>query len=120
MIMSPTACECSEDEGPCEAHVEILAQREGASARTADALCEVFILDALDIDPQVLSPYGREVFTEVQAALADATWIEDPDLADALRDLCNQVESHLADLYVRWDDGYTIARIIGGPLKEES
>ena len=110
-------CECNEDFGPCEMHCDILAQREGASLRTGDELALVFIDDALDIDADVLSPYGREVYNEATEALSKERHIEDADLAEALHDLARQVESHLG-LWVTWEDGYVIARVTGGPLAD--
>lgn len=103
-------CDCSDEYGPCEQHCEMLVTREGASHRTADELARVFIDDALNLGAE-LSPYGQGVLEKVDAAFeADGSWITDPDLAEALRDLSFQVEQYLADLVVTWDDGYTIVR----------
>ena len=113
-----TCADCSEDEGPCEAHSEILAQREGASLRTGDELALVFIEDALGIDPEVLSPYGQMVYGEAREALASERHIEDPETADALSDVVHQVEAYLG-LWVTWNDGYVIARVTGGPLADD-
>lgn len=114
------ACDCT-DEGPCEEHCEILAQRVGASNRSADELCVTYLYDALSIDPDVLSPYGRDVLraadADLQASGPFTSWLEDPDLADELRDVVHQVESDLG-LWTIWDDGYVILRLTGGPYFE--
>lgn len=88
--------------------------REGASQRTGDELGEQFILDALSLDPQVLSASGRVVFDQAQLALSEASHIDDDDLRDALNDLVRQVESHLGDHVVVWNDGYTIEPYVEG------
>lgn len=123
-----TACDCSEDYGPCEAHAEVLAQREGASLRTADELCAVFIgdVDALLAEAGVTPDAG------MVAAVGDAEaywnacpsggWApiggaDDYPLADALRDALTFAEQSLPEgVYVWWDDGYVISRVTGGPL----
>lgn len=101
-------CECSDEYGPCEAHGTVLAQRVGSSNRSADELVLVFLDDALGIDPECLSPYGRSIKDEAEAPDAwEGSWLRDPGLADALRDVSAQVESYIAP-WVIWDDGYTI------------
>lgn len=114
-------CDCSEEYGPCEAHGVTLAQREGASLRTGDELGLVYIGDALSIDPSALSAYGQETYKEAAAALAESSWIDDADLAEALTDLTHQVEAYISDtdLQTFWEDGYRIVRITGGPLLED-
>jgi hypothetical protein len=102
-------CECTEEYGPCEIHGETLVSREGASLRTADELCALFIEDALSVGAE-LSVEGAQILYDANEALSESSWIEDPDLAEALRDLVNQVESYIADLTVVWDDGYRIIR----------
>lgn len=106
-------CECSDEFGPCESHGTVLAQRAGASSRSADELVNVFLHDALDIQPDVLSPYGVDVLARMDAALAEldpfTSWIEDVDLADEAREVAWQVESAL-DAWTIWDDGYIIVR----------
>lgn len=118
-----TECDCSEEYGPCEMHCVQLAQREGASLRTADELCLVYLDDALGIDPECLSPYGLDVKLRAETALRElsdacmSNWLDDHQLADELRDVCWQVESHL-DAQTYWEDGYRIVKITGGPLLE--
>lgn len=108
-------CDCTEEYGPCEGHGVVLAQREGASLRTADELCVLFLDDALSIDPACLSPYGLDVKTRAEAALEashDAhlsSWLDDADLSDELRNVVGQVESYL-DAWTFWDDGYRIVQ----------
>lgn len=120
-------CECSEEYGPCELHTDVLAQREGASTRTADDLAYVFLTDVVGI----LEAEGRPV--PAQLAEAVAYWTED-DLWDdnmgcrwvketveaEIHDDINTGESALYDIgaSVWWDDGYVIARITGGPLSD--
>lgn len=101
-------CDCTDEYGPCEDHGTVLAQREGASLRSADELAVVYLDDALGIDPDCLSPYGRQVKADAEAGF-DGSWIGDPDLADALRDVVSQVESHL-DAWTVWNDGYVIVK----------
>lgn len=110
-----TDCECSEEYGPCESHCDVLAQREGASLRTGDELIALYLDDALSIDPECLSPYGRDVKARVDAALAESSWLDDSDLGDELYSVRDQVESSL-DAVTYWDDGYRIVKITGGPL----
>jgi len=132
-----TDCECSEDYGPCSDHSEVLAQREGASTRTADELLAVFIGDVSDI-------LGRRITERDASDVADAYWTVtdnaggwiDHDhspvvigtdveatsmdvLGEALRDAATYgAEGALSDVgaVVWWDDGYVISRTIGGPL----
>lgn len=121
-----TACNCTEDYGPCEAHSEVLAQREGASLRTADQLLVTFVYDCLAIDPECLSPNGREALRLAEDALDRdpimGGWLEDgaagsaEDVREALADLARQLEGYFADLWITWEDGFVIARVIGGPL----
>ncbi len=129
-MMSATECECSEEYGPCEDHSEVLAQREGASTRTADELLAVFIGDAIDImegEEDLIA--GALIGT--WSAVADAYWKACPNggwapiaegdaytLSEELADTANVVESYLPAL-VYWEDGYVISRITGGPLLEE-
>jgi hypothetical protein len=108
--MTDYVCDCSDEFGPCEAHGTVLAQRVGSSNRSADELSLVYLNDALDIDPECLSPYGRQIKAEAEAADAwEGSWLKDPDLADALRDVTDQVESYL-DAWTVWGDGYVIVR----------
>lgn len=106
-------CDCSEEYGPCENHGTVLAQRDGAALHTADELCIVFLDDAQGIDPQCLSPYGKDVLARAEADMQahESSWIEDPDLADELRDVVSQVESYIGpDVQTYWEDGYRIVR----------
>lgn len=114
-----TECFCT-DELPCEAHMQVIVAREGASLRTADELTLQFIEDALDTaraesEPIDLAPWGHDVLGKARTALADESWLEDRDLGDELRELANQVESELSGLAhgglaVHWDDGFLIYR----------
>jgi len=121
-----TECECSEEYGPCEDHSEVLAQREGASLRTADELLAVFIGDVEDI---IGRPVTEHDASAVAAEYWEATdnvggWVDCdrfPDLAEALHDAATYgAEGALpADVWVWWEDGYVVSRITGGPLLEE-
>jgi hypothetical protein len=114
-------CECSEEYGPCEEHGVVLAQREGGSTRTADELSLAFIADALDIDGEILSPYGRDVVARCEAdlmrSLGQSRWLDDVELQDELASVAYQVEAAL-DAQVYWEDGYVISRVTGGPLSD--
>jgi hypothetical protein len=117
--VSPTFdCDCSEDYGPCENHCEVLAQREGASTRTADELIEVLCLDLIGCGAEV-SPWGQDVLNRVAAALDDnrrmgVAWLPQGDKGDHMRrelvSLADQLESYVADLWVIHDDGYQIVK----------
>ena len=116
-------CGCSEDYGPCEDHSEVLAQRDGASTRTADELLAVFISDAEDITGRPITGHDASA---VAAEYWDATdnaggWVDHdrfPDLAEALHDAAIYgAEFALPEgVCVWWEDGYVISRITGGPL----
>jgi len=112
--------DCSEEYGPCEKHSELITSREGASLRTADELCELFIEDAVALGAE-LSAYGRVIQARVNDKLSNESWLEDADLAEELRDVTNQMETELSTLgySTYWDDGYRIIRVTGGPLAEE-
>lgn len=115
--MDTFECGCSWDDGPCEEHGDVLAQREGASLRTGDELALGFIADALGIGGE-LSPYGRDIYEQAGEALSGESWIEDEELADALTDLVRQVEASLG-YWVTWGDGYRIVRVLPGtPLDD--
>lgn len=119
-------CECSEEYGPCENHGEELAQREGASVRTADELLAVFIGD---VEGVIGRPIAEHDASAVAAEYWTATdnaggWIDHdrfPDLAEALHDAATYgAEAALpAGAHVWWEDGYVISRITGGPLHAE-
>ena len=125
------ACECSEGDGPCGGHSDVLAQREGAAVRTADELCAVFVGDVA----AYLADAGIDPDAGMLAAMADADaywtvcpsggWapVEDPDaysLSEALADAVRFAEQALpSGVCVWWEDGYVISRITGGPLLDE-
>lgn len=118
-------CECNEEYGPCEAHADYLFIREGASTRTGDELMAQFIADCLAIDSSCLSPQGHAWLKEAEVALeagrdpvSGVAWIseDDDDKRENLAELARQVEAYFADLYVTWEDGYVITRVVGGPL----
>jgi len=127
--MNEQQCECSEDYGPCEDHCTVLAQREGASCRTADELAFVFLCDAEDILRS--NSGGAPDADRVRAMLneySDAEWsrpdvcgwLEDADVAQALHDDVNMVESWLS-AWTLWDDGYSIVVPTGDcPLLDSS
>lgn len=118
-------CDCDPGEMlPCEQHMDVIAQREGASARTADDLLGVWVYDALSVDGVEVSPWGQSVIDSYEAALASndshgCRWLPDGDEGEGLRDdmetLRSQLESSLASLdqpvYTHWDDGYVMYRI---------
>lgn len=116
-------CECSEDYGPCEDHCIVLAQREGASTRTADELSYVLIMDVIGASEadglkrsDVLSPYGESVIEDVEKAWTDGSgWLDDRELADALYDVAHQVED-ASDYWIIHDDGYVMVKVTGGPF----
>lgn len=133
--MDEIECECSEEYGACEEHSEVLAQRDGSSARTADELSLVFLWDALDI----IRDASPDVFTQelAQRVSIKAThyaeacewsgnrgkgigWMEDADDAEALHDDVTMVETWLpANVHATWDDGYVIRKVTGGPFFSE-
>lgn len=124
-----TTCDCTEEYGPCEQHSELLVSREGASLHTADELVALFISDAVGVGVE-LSPWGKDVLSRAQEALAANTsmgvsWLPETEDGEALRDelatLQYQVESELAslELSVYWEDGFRILKLTGGPLTEQ-
>lgn len=126
--MTDTCSECSEDCGPCPAHVEILAQRDGASSRTADELAAVFVGDVEALRPDV-RPYDAAMADAVDlaadywGACPSGGWAPLPaddtyPMGEALSDAIYAGEAALVDLglEVWWDDGYIIGRVTGGPL----
>lgn len=138
METEETVCECSEEYGPCEDHAEVLAQREGASTRTADDLVYVFLTDVLAIaeDPDIWQGYDADMSHQRDKLAAmvefwgdDALWEDnmgvrwldvnrDETLPEPLQDHVQLAEHMLADLglSVWWEDGYVISRVTGGPL----
>lgn len=124
-------CGCDPDEMlPCEQHMTVVAQREGASQRTADELASVFIHDAVGAGV-VLSPWGRRFHAEYDEALEGSrlwgvSWLPENSegLADDMTTLISQVETDLFTMddpiYVHWDDGYVMFRLTADcPLREE-
>lgn len=127
--MTDYDCYCSTDEGPCEEHMTVEVIREGSSLRTADELLSVFVWDATSLGVE-LSPWGKSTLTRYDEALADnerhgVAWLPDgmEGLHDDMMGLVYQVETALAtgdrSLEVRWDDGYVIYEVTGGPLEED-
>lgn len=110
-------CECSEDFGPCELHCEYLVTREGASLRTADELCLLFLEDAGSLEPLAIPMSARELVLECEEDMQESgsSWLTDVDLADALRDTVQVVESRMTHS-VYWEDGYVILTVTGGPM----
>lgn len=132
-------CDCSEEYGPCEDHSEVLAQREGASARTADELAFVFLDDVLAIvqssddvtKMQVRADDYRRLRNDVAYWSEDEHWTDnhgvrwldvdrDVNAPDRLMDALYHAASVLSDIDLMswWEDGYMIARITGGPLDQ--
>lgn len=115
-------CECSEDFGPCERHMTVLAQREGASTRTADALALVFLYDVADLIDDARGFKDIKARDIADGWRDDATWSgthpgdgwiehEDDDHAE-IGDDVSMVETWLpGDMWVAWDDGYVISRM---------
>lgn len=123
-------CECSEEYGPCEDHCEVIAQRGGASSRTADELVYVFLGDVFAIAESEEFPTDVTKLADAIAywddeALWDDTmgcrWVRD-DVDAEIHDEIAVGESVLADmgLTVYWEDGYVISRVTGGPLVDEN
>lgn len=120
-------CECDEDYGPCEAHIEVLVQREGGNTRTADELNSVFISDAVDLGV-VLSADDAACTEIIDSLLEEDHWLpldENDDWVVTLIDIRGRVESALYELYasrdehlfVNFEDGYVIGKILpGSPL----
>ena len=117
-------CDCSPDDGPCEAHMETVVMRMGSAAYSADELCVRFIHDAVSIGAE-LSATGAATLRELDDESAwEGSWLRDPELADAMRDLTWQLESDIATLddgpfHVTWDDGFVIYKLTGGPLADD-
>ena len=101
---------------------DVLAQRAGASNRTADELASVFIDDVvciirgLKVDGQPIHMEDQShivIPADVQAAMADADahgWCDNADNGQLLSDFIHTAESWLGDfgMMVVWDDGYNI------------
>lgn len=125
-------CDCSEDWGPCEDHMDVIAQREGASTRTADDLVYVFLTDVLAAaeDPEIRQ--GAEVnlrglrtsltYWEKETRWTDnygCRWVSEEEPSE-IHDEIPLGEGILAalGLSVNWEDGYVIYRLTGGPLAD--
>lgn len=130
--MTTITCDCDPDEMlPCEEHMVVLAQREGASARTGDELLSVWVHDAVFFRGVELSPWGRDLLSRYDAALESnrrfgVAWLPDGRqvLAEEMDTLRNQVEVSLALLdepvYTHWDDGYIMYSLTEDcPLRED-
>jgi hypothetical protein len=117
-------CECSEDYGACEDHRDVLAQREGASSRTADDLMYVFLTDVLTCAEGSDIRQGAETnLIPLRRALYywgsekrwndnhGCRWVKETE-PNNIHDEMSVGESVLADLglSVDWDDGYVISR----------
>lgn len=124
-----TECECSEEHGPCEDHMEVYAQYEGSSTRTADELTDVFIQEAIAAGV-VLSETDAKDHERLSAMLdgtMDNRWLPTTEDAafsesDTLREIMQNAESGLYELgySVTWDDGFWIYKILPGcPLLED-
>lgn len=106
-------CECSEEYGPCEQHGNVLAQREGASSRTADELVYVYVLDCFAILEQEPTPVAADILRRVEEDWENqddtygVLWIQDEELEDELRDLAHQMESTIG-AWTYWEDGFVI------------
>lgn len=123
-------CDCTEEYGPCENHCEVLAQREGASTRTADDLLLVWLMDARDIVRET-TPWLDDVIRRADEMLAaedhyGCRWLPADERGERMRDEMTtaqwQLETSLATMdepaHTYWDDGYVISRTTGGPLHE--
>jgi len=109
-------CGCSDEYGPCERHGDTLVVREGASLHTADELAMILIEDLQSVGAE-LSPWGVEQRDRLAKQLEtdrDSTsgvaWFAFPEDAEAARDLADQLEGYVADLWVVHEDGYRIVR----------
>lgn len=129
--MTTITCDCDPDEVvPCEEHMDLVAQREGASARTADELRSVWVHDAVAAGAE-LSPWGRDLLDGYDSVLESnrrygVAWLPDGHqvLAEEMSTLVFQVECSLATMdnpiYTHWDDGYTLFRLTPDcPLRDE-
>lgn len=119
-------CECNENYGPCEDHMNVLAQREGASSRTGAELALVFLCDVqaiLEADgrgttriDEMLSYWGED--HRWNRHMGVETLVDSENDSEALRDDVELAEGMLGDVgaNVYWEDGYVISRTTGGPL----
>lgn len=104
-----STCDCTYDYGVCDKHGTVLAQREGASARTTDELCALFLADAATlVDAERIAQA-----TALAGTYSDVTgWCEDADTAESLYDAVYMVESWLRiGIVTFWDDGYRIVQV---------
>lgn len=113
------ACdECSDEYGPCEEHGEELAQRAGASSRTADELLAVFVADVRGIREAAGLPVA-ELDADEARLLAIEGWADTPEDSEQLAELAEHAEQSLpSGVHTYWEDGYRIVRVIGGPLAD--
>jgi len=127
----PYECECDPDEMmPCEQHMVLVQNREGASTRTGDELLSVFVHDAVFYGVE-LSAWGMDLLSGYDAALESnrrygVAWLPEGHqiLAEEMDTLRNQVETSLATMddpiYVHWDDGYVMYRLTPDcPLRDD-
>ena len=119
-------CECSEDYGACEDHRDVLAQREGASTRTADDLAFVFLCDVVDIMEDAGISGGGPDEQALRAAVDywgensrwndsyGCRWVAEELTRDGIviQEDIPKGESVLSNLglVVDWEDGYVISR----------
>jgi hypothetical protein len=113
-----SACDCTDEYGPCEDHGQTLAQREGASLRTAHELCALFVSEVDDIRAaEGLPPVADQ--TDRARLEAVEGWLDEPDAIEWLEDITREADSSLpAGVVSYWDDGYVIVRLMGGPLTD--
>lgn len=121
-------CECSEDYGPCEEHGIVLAQREGASLRTADELAAVYIGDVLSLIDNAANEASAALSTaranaeRYWAVCPNGGWApfddDDYSLGEALQDSVTACETY-APGWTFWNDGFRIVRVTGGPLIDD-
>jgi hypothetical protein len=138
------ACDCDTTEYlPCELHAETLAQWNGSSSRSADQLACIAVRELVRAtcehrnpghdhhsDTSLSSVHGCEslilsdddmnaLFRVERETSRDpfTSWADDRDAADAVREMCDELERGLpAGVVAHWDDGFTLWRITGGPL----
>jgi hypothetical protein len=143
VIVEPS-CDCDTTEYlPCEQHAETLAQWNGSSSRSADQLNCIAVRELVrvscehrnpghdhDHDTSLSGVHGCEslvlsdddlaaLLTVERETSSDpfTSWADDRDAADAVREMCDELERDLpAGVVAHWDDGFALWRITGGPL----
>lgn len=140
-VRSGTPCDCDTTEYlPCELHAETLAQRDGSASRSADQLACLAVRElarvacehrnpghAHDDEPngceRLTLPNGPDDVATLELVEMETSrdpftsWADDRDAADAVREMCDELERDLpAGIVAHWDDGFTLWRITGGPL----